>query len=82
MKTWGSGGIAPPFLTSTLDGGQWSASRPCRFIPGEIVPGTYWIGGWVGRGVGPDAVDKRKILRYSESKPGSPALNPSLLYVG
>jgi hypothetical protein len=26
-----SGGIAPPFLTSALDGGQWSASRPCRF---------------------------------------------------
>jgi hypothetical protein len=25
---WGSGGIAPPFLTSTLDGGEWSASRP------------------------------------------------------
>jgi hypothetical protein len=21
MKTWGSGGIAPPFLTSALDGG-------------------------------------------------------------
>jgi hypothetical protein len=21
---WGSGGIAPPFLTSTLGGGEWS----------------------------------------------------------
>jgi hypothetical protein len=28
---WGSGDIAPPFLTSTLDGGEWSASRPDRF---------------------------------------------------
>jgi hypothetical protein len=32
---WGSGGIAPPFLTSALDGGEWSASRPGRYIPGK-----------------------------------------------
>jgi hypothetical protein len=25
MKTWGNGGIAPPFLTSALDGGEWSS---------------------------------------------------------
>jgi hypothetical protein len=37
---WGSGGIAPPFLTSAIDGGEWSASRPCHFIPGEGAPGT------------------------------------------
>jgi hypothetical protein len=23
------------FLTSALAGGEWSASRPCRFTPGE-----------------------------------------------
>jgi hypothetical protein len=45
---WGSGGIAPPFLTSALDGGQLSASRLGCFSPGEIAPGTHWIGGWVG----------------------------------
>jgi hypothetical protein len=35
METyWGSGGIAPhAFLTSALDGGEWSASRPGRFTP-------------------------------------------------
>jgi hypothetical protein len=27
------------FLTSALDGGEWSAPRPCRFTPGERVPG-------------------------------------------
>jgi hypothetical protein len=27
----GSGGIAPSFLTSAIDGGDWSASRPSRF---------------------------------------------------
>jgi hypothetical protein len=35
---WGSGTVAPPFLTSALDGGEWSASRPCRFTPGERAP--------------------------------------------
>jgi hypothetical protein len=36
------------FLTSALAGGEWSASRPCRFTPGERAPGTHWIGGWGG----------------------------------
>jgi hypothetical protein len=35
-------------LTSALDGGEWSASRPGRFTPTERAPGTHWIGGWVG----------------------------------
>jgi hypothetical protein len=33
------------FLTSALVRGEWSASRPGRFIPGEIAPDTHWIGG-------------------------------------
>jgi len=49
------------FLTSALDGGQWSASRPGRFTPRERGPGTHWIGGWVGPIVGLNAVAKRKI---------------------
>jgi hypothetical protein len=49
------------FLTSALDGGEWSASRLGRFTLREIVPGTHWIGGWVGLRVGLDAVVKRKI---------------------
>jgi hypothetical protein len=35
---WGSGHIVPTFLTSTLDGGEWSASRPGLFTPGENTP--------------------------------------------
>jgi hypothetical protein len=27
-EVWGSGGAAPPFLTSTLDQGEWSGSCP------------------------------------------------------
>jgi hypothetical protein len=55
---WESGGIAPPFLTSVLDGGEWSASLSCRFIRGERAPGTYWIGGWVGSRAGLDSVEE------------------------
>jgi hypothetical protein len=37
------------FLTTVLIGGEWSASRLCRFTPRERVPGTHWIGGWAGQ---------------------------------
>jgi hypothetical protein len=30
-------------LTSALDGGEWSASRPDRFIPRETAPGIHWM---------------------------------------
>jgi hypothetical protein len=40
----GSGGTVPPFLTSSLDGGEWSPSHPSGF-----TPGTYFIGGWMSR---------------------------------
>jgi len=48
-------------LTSALDGGEWSASRPGRFTPREKAPGTRWIGGWVGPRAILDTVVKRKI---------------------
>jgi hypothetical protein len=32
MKKSECGGIAPPFFASALDGGEWSASHPGRFI--------------------------------------------------
>jgi hypothetical protein len=71
----GSGGISPPFLTSTLYGGEWSASRLCRFTPREIDPGTHWVGGWVGPRVGLDAAEKRKTL----TPDGNPTLAVQLL---
>jgi hypothetical protein len=46
MKTGGVEEIiAPSFLTSALEGDEWSAFRPGRFTPGEIAPGIHWIGG-------------------------------------
>jgi len=42
------------FLISTLEGGEWSASRPDRF-----TSGTRWIGGWVGPRAGLRVMVKR-----------------------
>jgi hypothetical protein len=49
-------------LTSALAGGEWWASRTCRFTPGERAPGIHWIGGWVGSRAGLNDVEKRKFL--------------------
>jgi hypothetical protein len=46
------------FLTSALAGGEWSASRPCHFTPGERAPGTHWIGDWVGPRASLDDIEK------------------------
>jgi hypothetical protein len=45
-------------LTSALVAGEWSASRPCGFTPGERAPCTHWIGGWQGPGADLDDVEK------------------------
>jgi hypothetical protein len=80
---WVSGDIAPSFLTSALDGGEWSASRPCRFTSNERAPGNYWIWGWVGPRVGLDAVEKRKIsFPCQKATPGCQARSPSLYRLG
>jgi hypothetical protein len=50
------------FLSSALAGGEWSASRPGRFTPGERAPGTHWIGGWFDPRAGLDDSEKRKFL--------------------
>jgi hypothetical protein len=72
----GRGSIAPSFLTSVLDGGEWSASPhpPSRFILTDKAPGTHRIGGWVGPKAGLEAVEMRKILKLPgiEARPSSP----------
>jgi hypothetical protein len=66
-------------LTSALDGGEWSDSRPGRFTPRERAPGTHWIGGWVGPRVVLDAVVKRKIPSpRRESNPRTRIVQPGL----
>jgi hypothetical protein len=57
------------FLNLALVGGEWSASRPGRFTPGERAPGTHYIGGWVGTRTDLDDIERRKILPYRDSDP-------------
>jgi hypothetical protein len=53
--------------------GEWSASRPDRFTPGEMVAGTHSIRGWVGPRAALDAVGKRRNPSpFRESNPGRP----------
>jgi hypothetical protein len=73
------------FLTSALVGGEWSASRPGRFTPGERAPGTHWIRGWVDPKAGLDNLEKRKFLTLSglQLQPlGRPARSQSLYRLG
>jgi hypothetical protein len=42
--------------------GEWSASRLCRFIPGDRAPGTHRIGRWVDPRAGLDHTEKYKFL--------------------
>jgi hypothetical protein len=55
-------------FTLALVRGEWSASRPGRFISGEGAPCTHWIGGWVGPRTGLDDVKKRTFLTLQRCK--------------
>jgi hypothetical protein len=62
MKTYGGVDVYIHFfLTSGLVRGELSASRPCRFTPGERAPDTHCIGGWVGPRAGLDDVEMRNV---------------------
>jgi hypothetical protein len=69
--------VGPSFLTSALDGGEWSTSRPCRFNPGETDPGSYWTRRWLGPRIGMDVMENRKIsCSYPESNLDSSVVQP------
>jgi hypothetical protein len=51
------------FLTSAVEGGKWSASRPGRaFSPRETAQDTHCTGGWVGPRASLDAETRGKML--------------------
>jgi hypothetical protein len=78
MKTyWGLGYSATHSLTSALEGGEWSASRPARFTLRNPPPRINYTGGRVGSRAGLDAVVKRKIPSpRQESNPRTPNVQP------
>jgi hypothetical protein len=82
MKTYGGVDVQiHVFLTSALIGGEWSASRPCRFTHRERTPDIHSIGGWVNPTAGLDDVEKRKFFTLPglELQPfGRPARSQSL----
>jgi hypothetical protein len=72
-KCGGIGSIASLFLTSTLDGGEWSASRAGGFAPGKRAPGAYWIEDLVDPRADLDSVQKKKYLNSAGNR------NPAVL---
>jgi hypothetical protein len=63
----------------SIDGGEWSASRPGRALPRGKNPGTRWTGGWVGFRAGLDAGARRKILCLCRRlNPGRPVRSQTL----
>jgi hypothetical protein len=63
MKTYGRVDVKINVaFTSTLFGGEWSASRPGRLIVGKDPLGTNCIRGLVGHRTGLDDVEQRQIL--------------------
>jgi hypothetical protein len=74
--------ISTHSLTSALDGGEWSASRPGCFTPRERAPDTHLIEGWVSPRAVLDAVVKRKILSpRRESNPRTLIVQPVLIII-
>jgi hypothetical protein len=63
-----------PFLTSALDGGEWSASRPnC----GERTSGTDCTGGWVDPGiVWTQTLEEKSFCLCRESSFDWPVVQP------
>ena len=49
------------FLTSVLDGSEWSTTGSGRFTPVK-KPGTHCTGDWAGTSAGLDVSVKRKII--------------------
>jgi hypothetical protein len=61
------------FVSSALDGGERSVSRPGRFAHGVVTPDTNRIGGWVGPRTGLNRATNRKIPGpRRESNPDRP----------
>jgi hypothetical protein len=60
------------FLTSALDGAEWSVS----FTDEVRAPGTRRIRGWVGAGAYPDAGTKKKFLIIDTAGNRTPVVQP------
>jgi hypothetical protein len=72
MKTYGGMEVyLQAFLTSALDGGEWSASSP-----GSFTRGTHWIRVWVGPRAVLDMVTRRKHPLFDPARNRTPVVQP------
>jgi hypothetical protein len=62
LYEWRSGGLAQPFLTSSLDGNEMSASRLRRSTLGKITPCIHCVGVWVDSRVGLNTMEYIKTV--------------------
>jgi hypothetical protein len=63
----GSGSVTPPFLTSVLDGGEFSSSLH-HFTPGKQPPGIHSTGGWMADTAGLDVTNRKISYSYRDSE--------------
>jgi hypothetical protein len=63
-------------LISALVRDELSVSRPILFTPGERVPSTHRIGGWIGSGTDLDDVEKENVCPYRDSNSDFSAVLP------
>jgi hypothetical protein len=76
---WGVEVYLHAFVTSALDGGEWSDPRPGHFTRRERAPGVEGVGGTVGPRANLEAVVKRKIpspCRESDPSPSPRSSSP------
>jgi hypothetical protein len=69
------------FLTSALDGGEWSALRPYRAFRPENDPYTHYTGGWMGLRAGLDTEARGKFSASAGDRtrfPGRPVCSQTL----
>jgi hypothetical protein len=71
MKTYGW------MCVSTLVEGEVLALRPGRLTSDEGDPGTHFIGGWVGPGVGLNDAEKKNSWLHRDSN-SDPSVVPSV----
>jgi hypothetical protein len=69
----GSGGTAPPFLTSAPDGGDRSASRSGRSSCGRTAPTKLWVGFLVGPRTSLDVMENGRPVLSLVSIPTEPS---------
>jgi hypothetical protein len=64
------------FSTSALEGGEWTASRPCRFTRVKGTPGVHCVGGWLGTRTGLHVLKREKsVVRAGIRTPDRPSLS-------